>query len=61
MSLPHVPLHNSPHVTPSGETLLLPHIPSPNRDSSRKKRADSNDSGPSILNYGNNQPMIASS
>ena len=61
VSLPHVPLHNSPRVTPSGETLLLPHIPSPNRDSSRKKRADSNDSGPSILNYGNNQPMIASS
>jgi len=61
MSLPHVPLHNSPCVTSAGEILSSSHIPSPNRDSSKKKRADSNDSGPSVLNYGNNQPMIASS
>jgi len=59
--LPHVPLYNSPCVTPVGGILLSPHVPSPNMDLCRKRRAVSNDSGPSVLNYGNNQSMIASS
>jgi len=61
MLLPHIPLHNSPCVTPAGGILSSPHVPSPNMDSCRKRRAVSNDSGPSVLNYGNNQPTIASS
>ena len=61
MSLPHVPLHNSSCVTPAGGILSLPHVPSPNMDLCGKKRAVSNDSGSSVLNYGNNQPTIASS
>ena len=58
---PHVPLHNSPCVTSAEGILSSPHVPSPNMDSYGKRRAVSNDSDPSVLNYGNNQPTIASS
>ena len=41
--------------------MFLSCIPLPNRDSSEKSRVESNDSGPFVLNYSNNQPSIASS
>ena len=49
--------------TPStgGEHMSLPYVLLPNKDSIKKKRAKSNNSGPSILNYSNNQLTIASS
>ena len=40
-----------PRVSPAGEHMPLPCVP----------RAESSNSGPSVLNYGNNQPTIASS
>ena len=41
--------------------MLLPRVPLPNRDVRGNRRIESNDSGPLVLNYGNNQPMIPSS
>ena len=61
MSSPYVPLYNSPCITPAGGILLSLHVPSFNMNSCGKRRVVSNDSGPSVLNYGNNQPTIASS
>jgi len=40
-----------PHVSPADEHVPLPHIP----------RTEFSNSGPSVLNYDNNQPIIASS
>ena len=50
----HVPLLQFlpiPRVSPAGKHVPLPHVP----------RAESSNSGPSALNYSNNQPTIASS
>ena len=41
--------------------MSSPCIPLPNRDVRGKRRIESNDSGPLVLNYSNNQPMIPSS
>ena len=41
--------------------MSSPHVLLLNRDSSRDNRAEPSDSGPSVLNYGNNQLSIASS
>jgi len=48
-------------ASPAGEHMLSPQVPLSNRDSMERSRAESNNSGPSVLNYGNNQPLIASS
>ena len=55
------PASPPPCVPPvGGEHMSLPHVPLPNRDSIRKSRAKSSNSGPSVLNYGNNQLLITS-
>jgi len=61
MSSPHVLLYNLPYITPAGEILSSPHVSLPNMDLCRKRKVVSNNSGPSVLNYSNNQPTIASS
>ena len=50
-----------PHVSPTGENVSSPRTLLYNRDMKGKKRTDSIDSGPSLLNYGRNQPSILSS
>ena len=49
--IPEVQSSPVPRVSPAGEHMPLPRVP----------RAESSNSGPSVLNYGNNQPTIASS
>ena len=49
------------HVPPVRENVSSPHAPLHNRDAKGKGRTDSNDSGPSLLNYGRIQPAIPSS
>ena len=41
--------------------MSSPCVPLSNKDMRGKRRIELNDSGPSILNYSNNQPMILSS
>ena len=48
-------------VPPAGGHVSSPHVPLLDRDSSGDNRAEPSNSGPSVLNYGNNQPSIASS
>ena len=48
-------------VSPAGEHVLSPQVPLSNRDSMERSRAESNNSGPFVLNYSNNQLSIASS
>jgi len=48
------------HVSPVEENMLSPHIPLSNKDIRGKRRVESNDSGPLVLNYSNNQPVIPS-
>jgi len=48
-------------ASPAGEHVSSPQVPSSNRDSMKRSRAESNNSGPSVLNYSNNQPSITSS
>ena len=50
----------TPCASPAGEHMSSPQVPLSNRDS-MERRAESNNSSPSVLNYGNNQPSIASS
>ena len=47
-------------VSPAGEHVLSLQVPLSNRDSIERSRAESNNSGPSVLNYSNNQLLIAS-
>jgi len=51
----------TPCASPAGEHMSLPQVPLSNRDSMERSRVKSNNSSPSVLNYGNNQPSIASS
>ena len=51
----------TPRVPPARENVSSPHAPLHNWDAKRKGRTDSNDSGPSLLNYGGIQPVIPSS
>jgi len=51
----------TPCASPVGEHMLLPQVPLSNRNSIERSRAESNNSGPSVLNYGNNQLSITSS
>ena len=48
-------------VPSAGGHVSSPYVPLLNRDSSGDNRAEISDSGPSVLNYGNNQPSITSS
>ena len=51
----------TPCGPPAGRNVLSPRAPLHNRDVKGKERTDSIDSGPSVLNYGGNQPAILSS
>jgi len=51
----------TPHVPPARENMSSPRAPLHNWDAKGKGRMDSNDSGPSLLNYGGIQPAIPSS
>jgi len=46
---------------PVGEHVSLPYVLLPNTGSSGKNKAESNNSGPSLLDYSNNQLVIVSS
>ena len=59
--IPEVQFSPAPHVSPAGEHVSSPHVPSHNKDSIKKRRVESNNSGSFVLNYGNNQLTIASS
>ena len=50
-----------PCVSLVGENMSSPCVPLPNRDMREKRRVKLNDSGPLVLNYSDNQPMILSS
>ena len=50
-----------PHVPLVRENMSSPRAPLHNRDVKGKERTDSNDSSPSLLNYGGIQPAILSS
>jgi len=50
-----------PRVFPAEENVSSPRALLHNRDAKGKRRTDSIDSGPSLLNYGENQPSIPSS
>ena len=51
----------TPCVSPAGENMLSSCALLHNRDAKGKRRTDSIDSGPLLLNYGRNQPSIPSS
>ena len=51
----------TPCVPPVRENVSSPHALLHNRDAKGKERTDSNDSSPSLLNYGGIQPAIPSS
>jgi len=59
--IPKVQSPPTPHVLPAGENVLLPRALLHNRDVKGKRRTDSINSGPSVLNYGRNQPSLPSS
>ena len=48
-------------VPPVGEHMSSPHVLLPNISSSSKNKIESDGSGSSLLDYGNNQLAIASS
>jgi len=50
--IPEVQSSPTPHVSPAGENVLLPHTPLHNRDTREKRRVELIDSGPLLLNYG---------
>ena len=50
-----------PCVSPAGENVSSPHALLYNRDAKGKRRTESIDSGPLLLNYGRKQPSIPSS
>jgi len=58
---PEVQSSPTPCVSPAGENVSSPHALLYNRDVKGKRRIDLIDSGPSLLNYGRNQPSIPSS
>jgi len=58
---PEVQSSPTPRVSPAGENVTSPHALLHNRDVKGKRRMDLIDSGPSLLNYGGNQPSIPSS
>jgi len=58
---PEVQLMPIPRVSPAGRNVLSPCAPLHNRDVKGQGRMDSINSDPSLLNYGENQPLIPSS
>ena len=58
---PEVQSSPTPRVSPAGENVSSPHALLYNRDVKGKRRTDSIDSSPLLLNYGRNQPLILSS
>ena len=58
---PEVQSSPTPCVSPAGENMLSPYALLHNRDAKGKRRTDLIDSGPLLLNYGGNQPLILSS
>jgi len=59
--IPEVQSPPTPYVSPAGENVSSPHALLYNRDVKGKRRTDSIDSGPLVLNYGGNQPLLPSS
>ena len=57
--IPEAPASLSPHVPPASEHVSSPHIPLHNTGLNSKNRAES--AAPSLLDYGEGQPAIASS
>ena len=53
------PSSPAPHASPASEHVALPQVPLSNRDPLERSRAEH--SSPFVLNYGNNQPSIATS
>ena len=61
VDIPEVQSTPIPRVSPAERNMPSPHAPLSNRDAKGKKRADSVNSGPPVLNYSGNQPAIPSS
>ena len=61
MDVPTTPASLPSCVPLAGEYMLSPHVPLPNTGSSSKSRVESDYSGLSLLDYGNNQLVITSS
>jgi len=59
--IPEVQSSSIPCVSSAGENVLLSHALLHNRDAKGKRRTESIDSGPLLLNYGRKQPSIPSS
>ena len=57
MDPPQAPASPSLHVAPASEHVLLPHVPSHNKDSNGKNRVEP--TMPLVLNYGEGQPAIS--
>ena len=53
------PSSPAPHASPASEHVALPQVPLANRDPLERSRAEH--PSPFVLNYGNNQPSIATS
>jgi len=53
------PSSPAPHASPASEHVVSPQVPLSNRDPLERSRAEY--SSPFVLNYGNNQPSIATS
>jgi len=60
-NVPEVQSSPVPHISPTRENVSSPHVLLPNRNVREKRRVELNDSGPLVLNYGNNQSTIPSS
>jgi len=58
MDIPEAPTSPQPCVSTAGKHVSSPQVL---LDSNGKSRTESSNSGPFVLNYGNNQPLIASS
>ena len=61
VDVPTAPVSPSLCVPPAGEHVLLPYVLLHNMGSSGKNKAESDNSGPSLLDYSNNQLVIVSS
>ena len=59
--IPEVQSSPTPRISPAEKNMLLPHALLHNRYAKEKRRTESIDSGPSLLNYGGKQPSIPSS
>jgi len=59
--IPEVQSSPIPRVPSAGENMSSPHALLYNRDAKGKRRTDSVNSRPSLLNYSGNQPAIPSS